>query len=571
MINYEPPQPLAPGVSAAFGAANQYSRDLPEIQRARQFNAQQQLQAGIAGASAFNQGRGITNQRDIATGEQELRAGMQQQNEAFQFQENNQRFAQAAAIQYAQQEQAAAQQRAHEEQQQRLQQQHYEQTVAARYQEMTQGEQLRLQRLREADTWVDEQPLDPEVKLGLKANIRGLRGPLEFKAAQTQQKLAEAHAQMHEQQAMKEKEIQLRAATIEAKSIEDRTVRIPDAAAMAEVLAEMGPFNPGAAGVLGPQAAKQIYDAEVRKRIAARGGMATFIMGTDGKLTEVKHEKTAKNTRADGLPADAMTNSAFTSMMNQEKQRVDSYVNGFKKESPETFAAWSQEMKSEKLAHDVRMRLGMPKDESWDIPPTYEEYEAWKRYSATKPVPKSQPFSFPGAQGPSTANPSPAAAGTTPNAAVGAQDRMPTFLDASEQKPFSQKDVGTPKITPQQEEAVRGWHTYHNMIGKSDLPPEQKQDLQSQINWAIHVMERYGSIENAMKQDPQAAQQYVAVMKRLDAMEKAGDGKKAAALQTPSRLTPFADPIGTLNSAGVIKDGKLNIRVPQSFGNPFGY
>lgn len=492
-INYEPPSPVAPATSAAYGASQEYDRMAPVIQGYRA----QQLQAGIAGAQAYNQGIGDVTQRTVAAGQQNTQLEALYQNQRFQQQQQQAEQAQRAAMQSAQMEQQAAEQRSQQEQQQRMLQQHMDT-------QFSQAQELQRQKYEQADSWIDQQVaaklISPEDGVNMKSSVRDLRTPLEL--AKMKSEAAFKDSQAKEQQAIVERNTQqqLKIAGLAAQTAEQRTVPIYKAGVEDGIRADMGAFDPARAGIFGqvsPDLAKQMYEAEVKKRLQGKAGAVESYIYTDaeGKTHIIKPDA---HVRPDGLPSDALSNPAFTSMMNQEKQRIDSYVNQFKKESPGTFEWWSQEKKAEKLAHDVRMRLGMPQNEKWDAPPTYEEYEAWKKYEAVMPAPKGKPWGNPVEGTPAAQG---GAGGPNAEPSVSTPDR---YENRTPQPPFQRDE----HATTQQKEQIGLWNDIIKRVG------DDKNNRQA-AEWATDRLRDFGSLEAMQKQSPATYARYMEILKGL--------------------------------------------------------
>lgn len=494
-INYEPPQPVAPATSAAYGASQEYDRMAPIIQGYRA----QQLQAGIAGAQAYNQGIGDVTQRTVAAGQQNTQLEALYQNQRFQQQQQQAEQAQRAAMQSAQMEQQAAEQRSQQEQQQRMLQQHMDT-------QFSQSQELQRQKYEQADSWIDQQvaagTLDRETAINMKSSVRDLRTPLELAKMKSDTAQQQARAKEYESQAMKQKQIALQAAKIDAMSLDERTKHTYNPAVLARVLQDLGPRSDGS-GPMGT-IAQQLYDKTAKQRVEAdeNGIMATHILQSDGKLIEVKSNK---HVRADGLPSDALSNPSFTSMINQEKARIDSYVNQFKKTNEGAFEWWSQEKKNEKLAHDVRLRLGMPQEANWDTPPTYDEYESWMKYKASRPATRGSAFnpgSTPAAQG-GAGGPSPVSQ-TGPAGNAGQSSPPDRYENRTPQPPFQRDE----HATTQQKEQIKLWNDIIKRVG------DDKNNRQA-AEWATARLRDFGSLEAIQKQSPATYARYMEILRGL--------------------------------------------------------
>jgi hypothetical protein len=563
-INYEPPSPVAPYTSAAYGAAEEYDKMAPLVAQYRQ----QQVQAGLAGAQAYNQGIESTVQRSGQAAQQNTQLEALHQNQLFQNQEQQRQYAQQAQMQYAQQEQQAAQQRAQQEQEQRMLQQHMDT-------QFSQAQELQRQKYDQASSWVQQQldakMITPEDATNMLATIHGIQSPLELKKMKAEAAYKESQAQ--EQQALVEQHTQqqLRAATLTAQTVEERTKPILNGSVEARVRAALGPFNPGAMAALGVQSqeqAQQIYEAEVRKRVLADPNGVEHYVHTDINGKETIKEPHRKSKDESDKDLGLITPTAFDSHVRGEDLRVNAVVRRVQKADPNNTpenGGWDAAKVEAEISKNVREHFGMPtKDEHGDpfaVRPTHAEYEAFMRYKGEQgPTVKSKPFAFPGSnpapQGSAAGTPAP----TTPNTAVGQQD-VPKPQDTTPQKPFKYQELD--KASPQQRDMVKAWTDFHDMVDHSALPEQEKKNASEQIHWAIRQLEKYGSAANMASEDPAAYQQYNAIIAAIQPIKRKS---KDSSAPTTAVLTPFANPVGTLNSLGVIKDGKLNIRIPQSFG-----
>lgn len=553
-INYEPPSPVAPYTSAAYGAAEEYDKMAPIVLQYRQA----QLQAGLAGAQAYQSGINSTNQRTEAAGQQNTQLEALHQSQVFQGQQEQIRAAQAQSMQYQQQEQQAAEQRSQQEQQSRMLQQHYDL-------QFSQEQELQRQKLQSADTWVDQQVaafmLTPEDGVNMKAGIRNLRTPLELQKMKSE--AAQRQAQAQEQQALVEQKTQqqLKIAGLAAKTAQERTVPIYKTGIEDSIRGEMGEFDPANAGVFGqlsPDLAKQMYEAEVQKRLkGVPNGIESYIYtDAEGKTHIIKPDKSTADSTA------------------QEIERAKQHWQAMDKKAITALDAEIKRATNPKLVNPDNLEY---QRKEWENPAKQQEFVrnfmkfhvgagSQEEYMAGVNAGVLNPPRVPGAKWGNQGG------AVTPTATAEGQptaEKQPAFQNQGEQKPFSQENLKN--ATKQQQEAVASLHDYHAMVSNSNLPPVEKEKYRGEVNWAIHVLERYGSVENAYQKDPAAAKQVEAVVAHMSELRKQQQEARAAAAQggqtTPSNLTPFADPIGTLKRLG-IESQRPKLGIPQKF---FGY
>ncbi len=508
-IVFAQPAPVATGVSSAYGAAQEYDRMAPTIAGMRA----QGVQAGGMAASAYQAGVNANTQRGIAAGNQQTamslaeaheRQAYNQQTMAAHVQQGQQQFAAQAAAEAQQRE---AQNRA------AAQDQHFRQQIEANAIQLSQAEAARLTRYQNADADVDrmmdEGSLSREEGIEAKMRIRDLKGPLELRAAKAQAQMVESHAKQYEQQAALQTQVQQRRAELAAKTAEQRTVPIYDPAAQAAVIAELGPrpAGGGPAGVM----AQQLYDKAAQQLLAARPGAVDSYLYTDldGKTHVIKPDK-EKGGKDGGAPG-TMYNAAFQSIENQEKNRIDAYVRGVQKADPNQIdnpKGWTNEKKAEKLAHDMRTRLGMPNDpDTWDIPPTYEEYAAWKQYETTRPATKGAAFN-------------PAAGGQQQPA--GGEQQQPKAAPVKDEKP--QPPIQSLRdATPEQQAAIAPIVAARTKIETSGASEQQKQALRSASVQAVDLLRQYGSPANMPPEDRARYQNMLRALSYIPAPARAGE------------------------------------------------
>lgn len=274
-ITFEPAQPVAPGASAGYGAAQIMQANNPLFVRQQEMAMQYQLQAaGIAAqqqaaaqANASHQ-EGIRAQRDMAQAQLE-REGQVTPAQAF-----------AADAQMA------------------LQAQHADLAVWANSQEMTAAEALRLQREKAAvgdimnrQDWTDQEKADAVTLLRTRID------PAEQRLKATQQKHIQSQMQLETQRAMKLKNDEMAQSKLDAQTFEERTRPILSDAVLNQVRDEFDQMFPGMAD--DPDGA-QMRDAWVKAETAARpGGIAGRMYQSEpGKWVQLK------TTEGGGLTAD---------------------------------------------------------------------------------------------------------------------------------------------------------------------------------------------------------------------------------------------------------------------------
>lgn len=475
-INYQPPSPVSPYTSAAYGRAEEFDKFAPILQAAHA----QQLQAGIAGAQAYNQGGAEVTARTIAAGQQNTQLEGLHQSQLFQAQQQQAEYAQQQQMQYAQQEQAAAQQRKQNED-----------TINAKYQEMTQAENLHLQRLREADSWIDEQHLDPEIAQSMHARVRGIRGPLELKADQAQTKIAEAHATLFKQQADLQHQQELKMAKIEAMTMDERTKHTYDPAVVAQVMQDMGPAPQG--GGLGGAVGQAAYAAELKRRVEAdpNGIMATHVIQPDGKLVEIKRPNAHADRQVQDVEA---AKRHWQSSYTEQSKEVEAAISRDAKAGVTNRENWTAEGKNEAIRNRMQVAVGAP---------TLEAYLGNVLGGKSRPphVPGSK-FAMQGVEGQAAPPPQP----------VQAQQSQPDtpapapFRDETPQKPFAVRDMD--KASPEQKVFVQYWDDLRARAHEARPDAADRKGTNEAVNWAINALERYGSPANMAKQDPQAFAHY---------------------------------------------------------------
>ena len=189
-ITYATPEPFAPGISSAYGAAQQYSQDAPSVigaaSRAAGLRADaqaraEQLQFAYAQANAQSQDRraALYTQSEMANADRQqqslnLGAQLTQRNDEATF-EGQARMAQQA--------------------------QHADLQNWLGQQDLSQKEAMRLQRMKAAVDDVMASNLTPEQKQDAIVQLRTGIDPLEQRLKTSQAKMATAHAQAYQQQA----------------------------------------------------------------------------------------------------------------------------------------------------------------------------------------------------------------------------------------------------------------------------------------------------------------------------------------------------------------------------------
>lgn len=184
------PQPLAPQISQGYGSAQQFSQDLPTL--ARLYEGVAQLRASNANQSANRQQalmqQGLSVAADVAQGNA---------NRITQFNEGNERT-RLGYENLAAQAGVTPAQAYHAQAQQALSRQQYEQQLSLESSQMTQAENLRLQRLNQAAAQiqqsVDKDELTPAEGRDLLMQINTGRSPLLQKQAAYKANLEAAQA-----------------------------------------------------------------------------------------------------------------------------------------------------------------------------------------------------------------------------------------------------------------------------------------------------------------------------------------------------------------------------------------
>jgi hypothetical protein len=399
---------------------------LPQIQAARA----QQLQAGIAAAQAYQSGLNSTNQRSENAANNYTRIGMQQQDILASQQQQAQQQMFLGAQEQARRQQDTDMQRAQAQNQAALQDQHFQQQVQMQNLALSQSEQLRLQKLKEGDDWIQRQLADGVITqpdaVELSAGLRQMRGPLELRQAKAQAVQAEAHAKLYDQQADLAIQQEKKRADLAAQSAPDRTVPILNAAVEARVRQEMGEFNPGAIGILNPAHAKAIYEAEVRKRVLADPEGVEQLIHTDleGKVHLIKPDRKGEGgPMADLNKLDQQAQAHYLDSYKKIIDHVDKQIAKDSKDNPGTREWWTVEKRQEAIRNDLAA-LGLPPAVTDYIARVREE-RGPSRAASRPQVPEPQ-FAMPGstrtpaAQGGAVGSSAPAAPrlGGCPSAAA---------------------------------------------------------------------------------------------------------------------------------------------------------
>lgn len=479
-INYEPPQPVSPYTSAAFGAAQEYDQMAPTILGYRQ----QQLQGGIAGGQAYQAGVNASTQRGDVAGQQYLAANLPVQQQAFQYEAENQRFQHQAQLQYAQMEQQAAEQRSQQIQQQRLQDQQFQQQVEADRVHLTFQEQMQLERYRGADADVDGMlgagRITDEEATEMKAQIRKLAGPLELRKVKSQAIQAEAAAQAENQKTAwyAQKDAEFR--EFSARQFPKTTGVAQDPSVRAKVLTENEAKVQAIRAAMGDAAAEAFIDGEVGKR----DGHLFFYQAEPGKWTQAKVERQAKAEDTNAPPKGSLTESQYLTKHMEVMRRVDHQIAADSKaDTSGGVGHWwaSQPEKRQEAIANEMARLGLP--------PTYGEYVERVKRAGAAPAPGGP---APGPQaGPPTGQP-----GQAPAA--------PKFMDIG-----PSFDLGKPDTATEPQRKLIGlWRDDLKAVAAAPIPDGPKRALLGQSQWAMHALAEHGSVA-AMP--PPVQQRYLAV------------------------------------------------------------
>lgn len=169
-IVYQPAQPLAPDISSRYGAAEQSYRDIPQILEARRMQIAQQTQQDAAARAGQEHAAALAQQGA------QFRAGLQQN----------------AYDQISNRNLAGAEFQAHLDQAPQLAQQHAELAAWVNNQEMTQADNMRLQRLQSAlSSVMGDDTLTTQQKSDYAMELRTGIDPLKRRAEESRQRLEE--------------------------------------------------------------------------------------------------------------------------------------------------------------------------------------------------------------------------------------------------------------------------------------------------------------------------------------------------------------------------------------------
>lgn len=490
-ITVAQPAPFAPGVASAYGGAQQYVQDAGFLNAARNAGGGG---GGSSEANAYLGGQSLVNQRSIAAGNNYAQEAMQheallQRAQQAAFEQTHQ-----SAMQDAQQTFAAQAQQQHAQNQAALQDQHFRQQVDANAIALTQAEQSRLTRYQNADADIDrmaaENSLQPEEAAEMKAHIRGLRGPLELRAVKAQAQVQEAHAKQYEQQAQLETQLQVKRAALAAKTAEERTVPVYNAAAQAEVLAELGP-RPQGGGPTGA-IAQRLYDAAAKQKLGShRSGVDAYIYtDIDGKTHIIKPEKsTADNTAQELEHAKGHWEASHKKAMaalDVERRRATNPKTVPEADIPINTAFWADPAHQQEFIDNYMQRqVGAKTPEA---------------YVADVVTGKSRPPRIPGSAF-NQANGSPTTSQPQPVAGQPGQPQggMPKLQDEKPQPPIAKLT----EATVEQKKAIDLIQGRRNLIDQADVPEAHKQDYRQMTVRMIDLLREYGSLANMPPEEQQ--------------------------------------------------------------------
>lgn len=294
-IEFAQPEPFAPGINAAYGAQQEYDQFAPILQQQRsqansllEGQASRELAGGLAAAQARLASQ--TAGAHIASDNQNaaLAAGTHQQI-AREQNANEQYLAQVHSVDQQNAQTFAGAQGQFDAQQ------HAEIQNWLMGQEMTQQEQMRLQRQQYAVAEIQNDPgLSDQEKMDY---IRELKTGIDVgkqRLQRTQQQHMEQQNQLQAQQLQTAKAHELAARKLEAKSLPDRTQTVYSEALTnaitPDVTSEFDRQFPGWANspTLAP-ARQAAIQKEVWARVADQGGATEYLEAKAGHFEVVKH------------------------------------------------------------------------------------------------------------------------------------------------------------------------------------------------------------------------------------------------------------------------------------------
>jgi hypothetical protein len=503
-ISYEPPKPVAPFTSAAYGAAQQYNAAAPTIAAMRG----QGLQAEIAGAQAYQSGVNANTQRSIAAGQQSTQLEGQHQAQLFhtrqaEFDRAQQQAMQQAALRH----QAEVQARAAENEQRRMEQ-HFVQQVEAERLKLSFQEEMNLQHYTNGEAWVDRQvadgKIDGETATEMKAQIRKVAGPLEIRRVKSQALENEKQAKAMEAQIdlimAKTQEQQ----EFAARGFPKTTGRMQLPEVRAEVEEEFAAEVRGIRATAGDAAAEAYID----KQVAKKGGHAEFYQSEPGKWAVVPK---AKEPAAKASP----------------KAEPFKVADAVRKAEIEADAAYPPRAGE----------TGKPERSDENL---MYKFKVLKRIEAEHE--QKQP------QGGGPPEPQPGDGGLTPEQVqqgLGVARKLMGVEPAPQPprepaKPFTLSDPKTQTIG--QRNTVDAYdRTAAELADRTDLPPDVKQAAAFQIEWAKRTLAARGSFENFTEEEKRKALQ---MRQWFAGIVKSPEARK------PAAPAPTPAPAGNLQIGG---------------------
>lgn len=466
-ITFAQPGPFAPGIASAYGSAEQWSKDIPQM------NSLAQSVASHQQAAAQLQTQAALQQSAQSSANANAAANRTQQGNQFNAsldEQANEQQAQIASRQYLA-SQAAQQQIVQANQQAELQN-------WLSQQDLTQKENLRLQQIQNgiADT-VAAGPDGTGVLTKDQVNetlyaLKTTAQPLQARKELAQQKLEASRQKQIDQEIQQNAAHQATADKMNSMTLEDKVKYRPDENILAQVEADTDPVDSSLTGIQ-RVAAEAIRKREVMAEVAQRGGLVPWIMKKDGTFDQGKpHEQKADHMEDkkqaqemkdwhDEMKTIAHNWSTYQSALSHEAKTV--------KDEPANF-----DKSPEEILEIAKKRVLIPVPPAYPAKPTFEGKS--KKGGAAAPPPAETPAATP-APKPTSDSPVPPSAQSAP---------------LEEQKPF--KPGEHESMSPQQRSIVGALSEKLQEVEKRAIPEEKKKEIVDAIHGTHALLAKYGWI-----------------------------------------------------------------------------
>lgn len=381
------------------------------------------------------------------------------------------------------------------------QQQSYNLQAQLQQTELSQSENMRLQRLNNSVGEINNDPsLSDSEKSEMIYQVKGIQGPLQHRQAMA--KMA-ADTQAKEQQA---EQFKLHAAAekqrmdITGKSAEDRQSFTPDVQQLAAITQHLNETLPQYPAMMGGDQVRQAHITQMARQEAMRQGLGTtWQMEPDGKMHAIKgpgskdHEQMLKG-EGQG-DRGQMTMDQYLKMHQHATQIVDKYANETKEgDIPGTKVPAHPELgdrdkRREEVEKELR-KMGAPAN-----------VDEFNKQAKTKPVwgydKTKAPWAKPGTNAPDAQAPEPT------------------------QKPF---EWAKPE-TPEQKATVANFQSLDQKLKDAKAPADMRQNAIADWGQAKLLLQKKGSVANM---DADEKRQFLAAMDTIAKTIKHDPAEEAA-------------------------------------------